>query len=255
MLRFATGLASGAVVGYCCPKLDALAPYAAPVEDAMRALPFPKPQLKLTYFDAIGVAEKIRLTCALGALPFTDTRLSFPQWAAVKPTAKFGQLPLLEVDGDTYAQSGAMLAYVGKLTGLYPSHPRAALRVDEALGLHDDLGAAIRPSFAVMRDEALSLKERQRRQAEMRARIADTTLPCTFAHYERLLQASGSGWLAGPRPTVADMAVLAQLRWLTSGAIDGIPASCMDSYPQLKAFYARACSLPAVDKWLAAHAK
>jgi len=167
----------------------------------------------------------------------------------MKPTTKFGQLPLLEVDGETYAQSSAILAYVGKLTGMYPSAPLVALKTDELLGVHEDLMAAIRPSLLVMRDEKLSLRERQRRQAEMRKAVAEKNIPETFARYERMLETSGKGWFIADKPTIADMAVLAQLRWLTSGLLDGVPKSCIDGYPRLKAFFMRASSHPEVEKW------
>ena len=76
-----------------------------------------------------------------------DTRVHFSEWAAMKSTTPFGQLPLMTVDGKQYAQSGAMLQFAGKLSGLLPKDPYKALRVDEAVGLDEDLRGKIRPSI------------------------------------------------------------------------------------------------------------
>ncbi|KAJ1620329.1 hypothetical protein T492DRAFT_602505, partial [Pavlovales sp. CCMP2436] len=65
------------------------------------------------YFDIMGVAEKVRLTCVVGGLKFEDKRVKFDDWPALNMTTKFGQLPLLSVDGEVFAQSNAMITYVG----------------------------------------------------------------------------------------------------------------------------------------------
>jgi hypothetical protein len=51
------------------PKIDALSPLAEPVEKALRQLPLPKPTIQLTYFDIMGVAEKIRCGLRSRAVP------------------------------------------------------------------------------------------------------------------------------------------------------------------------------------------
>lgn len=174
-----------------------------------------------SYFDIAGVAEKVRLTCVVGKLPFNDVRVSFEQWPKLKPTSKFGQLPMMEVDGTTVAQSSAMLNYVGKVTGMYPSEPKKALKVDEVIGLHEDLWGAIRPSILVMRDPKLSQKEAQRRQAEMRKELADEKIPAILGFFEKMLAENGTGFFVGSTPTTADIAVYTQLRALQAGYLDG----------------------------------
>lgn len=204
------------------------------------------------YFDFAGAAEKIRLACAVGKVPFTDVRIKFDQWPSLKPSAKFGQMPLLEVDGEQFAQSTAILTYVGKLGGLYPSDPKKALAVDEVVGLHDDVAGALRPSFMVMRDPKLSKKEAQRKQLEMRKDLCDTKLPELFSYYEKLLDTNNSGWFVGDAPTIADVAVFSQLRFISSGVLDGIPKGYVEStFPKLKAFCDQAGDLPEVKKWYA----
>jgi hypothetical protein len=74
------------------------------------------PKLKLTYFNIQGAAEKVRLAFVLGAVPFDDVRVPFPEWPALKPTTPYGQLPLLTIDdGEPMAQSDAMLCSVTRV--------------------------------------------------------------------------------------------------------------------------------------------
>lgn len=103
----------------------------------------------------------------------------------------------------------------------YPTDPKKALHVDEVIGFHDDLWGMIRPSILVMRDPKLSKKEATRRQMEMRKELADEKLPAMLGHYEKMLASSGTGYFVGSTPTVADMAVFAQLRTLQAGFLDG----------------------------------
>lgn len=74
----------------------------------------------------MGAAEKVRLTCAMSGIPFNDVRVSFDQWPKLKPSTKFGQLPMMDVDGSSVAQSNAMLTYVGKLGGMCARSPAQA---------------------------------------------------------------------------------------------------------------------------------
>jgi glutathione S-transferase len=74
-------------------------------------------------------------------VPFTDERLDFPAWGALKATG-FGplsQLPVLEVDGSQHCQSLPLSAYAAKLAGLYPGTPLAQLEADEIVATVDEL--------------------------------------------------------------------------------------------------------------------
>jgi len=58
--------------------------------------------LTLTYFP-LGARGFVARVCARASgLPFTDTRLTFPEWGPVKEEGKLaplGQLPILSIDG------------------------------------------------------------------------------------------------------------------------------------------------------------
>ena len=88
---------------------------------------------KLTYFNAAGRAEPVRIACFLSDVSFEDHRVDFAGFGALKGSGALplGQVPVLEVDGFSFAHTSAMLRYVAKLgnTGLYPSDPVKALAV------------------------------------------------------------------------------------------------------------------------------
>ncbi|MEO8182392.1 MAG: glutathione S-transferase N-terminal domain-containing protein [Deltaproteobacteria bacterium] len=51
---------------------------------------------KLTYFDIRGRAEVIRLILEETGTPYLERRIREQEWAAIKPTLPFGQVPLDE---------------------------------------------------------------------------------------------------------------------------------------------------------------
>ena len=81
--------------------------------------------MKLTfkYLDIKGLGEPVRLAMTVGGLPFEDVRLSYDEVRALKATADditkhagspFGQVPVLEIDGVAFGQSGALLRWVAR---------------------------------------------------------------------------------------------------------------------------------------------
>lgn len=214
------------------------------------SLGFNKPkEIELTYFDIAGVAEKVRMTLLLGGVPFKDNRVAFPDWAAMKPTTPYGQLPVMEVDGHKYAQSAAMLQFAGKITGLVPKDPYKALRVDEAVGLDEDLRGKIRPSIYVGMDKSLSERTKKAKVKEMRAELTTTHIPYYLGHFEKMLEKSE--YLAGDKPTIADAQFLSTVRWLSSGNLDHVPPECVDAFPKVKALKEKMEAHPAVAEYIA----
>jgi glutathione S-transferase len=76
---------------------------------------------KLTYFNLGAKGQFIRLAYVFGGIDFDDERVEFSEWPALKASTPLGQLPVLTVDGKQYAQSTALLRYVGGRVGLYPT--------------------------------------------------------------------------------------------------------------------------------------
>ena len=128
----------------------------------------------------------------------------------------------MEVDGETYAQSGAMLQYAGKLAGLVPKDPKACLRVDEAIGLDEDLRGKIRPSVALSMDASVSPRAKKAKIAEMRKTLAEKDIPyCRTSKRCRRTRST-----TGSKPTVADAQFVVTARYLSGGILthaDDVP--------------------------------
>jgi glutathione S-transferase len=193
----------------------------------MAAAAAPAPALKLYYFNINGLAARIRLAALVGGVALEDYRFADrAEFAALKAagTLPFGQVPLLEInDGGgaagvtRVAQSGAILRYVCRLGGLYPTeNALACAAVDAALDAEKDAFAAYtaikyrdRSGLSAMDDAALATAE---------AALNEEVLPRHLRQLEALLGASESGWVAGTaRPSPADFAWGSQLHELRSG--------------------------------------
>jgi prostaglandin-H2 D-isomerase / glutathione transferase len=105
-------------------------------------------KLKLSYFDFHGGrGEPARLALPMGGIPFEDDRVPPSEWERGKPNTPFGALPVLEVDGQTLAQSNAINRYVGKLTDLYPTDAWQAALCDEVMEPVEDLPDRVAPKL------------------------------------------------------------------------------------------------------------
>ena len=63
------------------------------------------PSYEITYFDAGGRAEPIRIMLYAAGVDFTDNRFKGPEWPAIKSTTPLGAVPTLKIDDVTYCQS------------------------------------------------------------------------------------------------------------------------------------------------------
>jgi glutathione S-transferase len=85
-----------------------------------------RPSLELLYFPICGRAEPIRLLLAHVGREYTNTAVSMERWPSLKPTLKFGQIPvLIERDGDRETQipqSMAIMRHLAREHDLYGSN-------------------------------------------------------------------------------------------------------------------------------------
>jgi len=186
------------------------------------------PSLTLIYFPFGGRAAPIRDALRIGGVPFEDKHVDFETFGAMKASGElpFGAVPILKLDGKTISQSTAILRYAGKLSGLYPSDPALALRVDEAMDGVDDM---MSPMGASIREEDAT------RKAAMRKDMAEVTIPASFARFEKLIRDNGStGFVVGDSLTIADLKLLHSVDKLTDGSLDGIPPSVIEPFGALK---------------------
>ncbi|KAG2488854.1 hypothetical protein HYH03_012650 [Edaphochlamys debaryana] len=191
--------------------------------------------LKLHYFAAPGKAEVARLCLTLGGIPFEDVHYTHETFPTFKAKAPFGQVPVLELeDGKMLAQSGAIDRYVAKLAGLYPEDPLDAAHADQAVFLLIDLTDAFGPTWALPKDE----------QVKAREAIMATKGREKLGYLAKLVP--GGAYVAGGKLSFADLGVFVMLSSLTSGQFDGVSKTCLDEFPDLKAFRNKIASEPAV---------
>lgn len=206
------------------------------------------------YFDLPGQGEKVRLALTLAGLPFEDKRVSWPDWATLKPTMKYGQLPLLKVGDEELYQSNAMLKYVALASGkLYPppSDLTAQVLCDEMLFLATDmLNAWVPPLYSAIRPNVLGHEfddEDQQKELvkKMRTTFVEETMPKFMKFFTRELEMT-QGFLAGKDPTIADCALVPLLHSFTKGQFDHVPSNCLEAYPVVAEYLERFLALPEV---------
>jgi len=193
--------------------------------------------MKLTYFDVHGGrGEPIRLAMFLGNLDFHDHRFPFSDFAEVRKATPLGQVPTLELKGDTITQCNAITRYIGRLTNLYPSDAYQALLCDEVMDAVEDISYRLVSSFGLSGEELKKAREH----------VLEHYILPQLKWLESKLKKSGN-YFADDRLTVADLKVFVYLSWITSGMLDHIPTDTLSTHtPELSAYLDRIKLMPEI---------
>ena len=176
-------------------------------------------------------------------VPFEDHRVGKGEWEAFKRHTLFGQMPQVEMDGLKWAQTNAILRYLGKVGGLYPSDAREALACDMVLEFLDDITDAVVKTFGLA--PAAMAKARRELLPKLRGMLE---------RLEGLLANGGaSGYFCPKGCTVADVQCMCVLEWLAQGMLDGIPTDIIEAYPGLVIHLAKVNALHPVIDWKSKH--
>ena len=196
-------------------------------------------------------AEVTRISLFIGDIPFQDYRIESDDYDKFKKSgelpnkkiAPFKQLPVLDVDGEIFAQTGAIARFCGKLSGLYPKNDdfKSAL-IDQIIEAAQDI------NFLV----TLSVREKDEERKKIARKILATNhLPKWFQFLENLLQQNtNSVYFVGNELTIADLAIWRLLGWLKSGLLDGIPTNILDNFENLNKLREEVYKNPKVIKWM-----
>ncbi|MGZ5779574.1 MAG: glutathione S-transferase family protein [Burkholderiaceae bacterium] len=201
------------------------------------------PKLKLTYFDFHGGrAEPARLAMHIGGIAFEDYRFNFPEFAEIRKTTPFGQVPTMHVDGVQVTQCDSITRYVGKLAGLYPADAYQALLCDEVMYVVEEAAVRLGPTYRMTGDE----------QKAARLALVNDSMPVYLGWLQNQLKAHGGEYFADNRLTVADLKVFVDVRGLNSGRLDHVPTDLVEKVaPALNAHMQRIAQLPAVVQYYA----
>ncbi|TMW63432.1 hypothetical protein Poli38472_002373 [Pythium oligandrum] len=195
------------------------------------------PALKFSYFSFSGRGEITRLALVYGGIPFEDDRVDFVTFGELKQTCPLGQLPLLEVDDKTFPQSMAIARYAGRLAGIYPTDPLAALKVDVVLETMMELLVEV-VQFVHHNMEAA---EKEKKRSE----LTKARLPQIYSSIEKHVEGE---YLLGNVISLGDL----HLFDITSNMVQpNFPDFDLASFPKVQGIINAVASTPSIAKYMA----
>ena len=206
-------------------------------------------ELKIIYFNfPFWRAEVARIPLYISNTKFEDKRITSEEFSYIKENGKmtdgtiipFSQLPVLVIDGQSIAQTGAIARICGKISGFYPDSLVEAGKVDQIIDTATDINMLMRPS---MREQDPDKKKL------MRQEISKNDLPKYFGYLENLLKEENI-WFAENRMTIADIAIWRLMGWLKSGVIDDIPQDITDDFNKLNKVFNEVNNNTDIKRWV-----
>jgi len=200
------------------------------------------PSYKLTYFSGRGFAEATRMLFAQAGVEYEDVRMTQESWPALKATGKapFGQLPILEVDGQVISQSVTIMRFVAVEHGLAPSSTLERAQADMIV---DAIKGDLLPKFIKM------YYEKEEQEKENLKKEIYVFLPQQLKYFENILATNDKGYFVGGKLSYADIYFFTSFNnILVQGNIE-TPKEFAD-FPRVSDLYNRVMNLPNIDKWL-----
>ena len=206
-------------------------------------------ELKIIYFNfPFWRAEVARIPLYISNTKFEDKRITSEEFSYIKENGKmtdgtiipFSQLPVLIIDGQSIAQTGAIARICGKISGFYPDSLVEAGKVDQIIDTATDINMLMRPSMREQDPEKKKL---------MRQELSKNDLPKYFGFLENLLK-DEKIWFAENRMTIADIAIWRLMGWLKSGVIDDIPQDITDDFSKLNRVYNEVNNHTDIKRWV-----
>lgn len=181
-----------------------------------------KPTLHYFAPTVRGRAEGSRIALHAAGIAFDDLASNMGEMlgAGLLP---FNQFPLLQMDGLNMSQSGAMLAYISKKGGFWPSDDKDAFMATMVInGCNDFRDKQVGAVFGSVSVEDFEGKWAPRYLGNLTKLLKDNTAKYPEADNKFIVNAKFSA---------ADIAVFEVL-----DNVAGLNAALLDGYPELKAF-------------------
>nr|APW77577.1 glutathione S-transferase sigma 1 [Pieris rapae] len=150
--------------------------------------------VKFYYFPVKALGESVRLLLSYGGQDFEDKRIPMEDWPAFKPSTPFGQMPVLEIDGKTYAQSFAISRYLGRKYGLSGANAEEDLEIDQNVDFVNDIRAK---AASVRYENDPEVK------AKMHAEFTKNVYPALLDKLDEIIK-KNNGHIAAGKLTWAD---------------------------------------------------
>ena len=193
---------------------------------------------KLIYFNGRGRGEIIRYILVQAGVEYEDNRVSFEEFAKIKPTLPAGSLPVLEVDGVQLAGSGTIARFLAEKHGLAGGNDFENAQIDSLIDVVRDLGYEAARAFYGF-DEA--------KKEVAKKELYEKHVPKYFEILEKRITANNSpdGWAYGKKLTYADLFISFTFDWVSSAE-----PSLGEKYPAIKKLSDAVKAQPNIAEWL-----
>jgi len=220
----------------CSSSTDATAPTNAPTSKPGGS----NKTFKFTYFPIGARGELSRWIFAVAKQPYTDDRVKWEDWPALKPTTPFGQLPLLTVGDVTLCQSNIIASYLARTFNLAGDSPLEQSKTAMIVMCVEDAYDKLTP--------LISEKDADKKAA-IKKQYTDEKAPEFLKYFDELLKANGGGdgYFVGKKLTYADLALVVYLH--ESAEVFDVVVN-IDNFPKLKELKTRVESDPGLAEWL-----
>jgi len=196
----------------------------------------------LRYFDIRGKAEAIRLLWEEAGQEYKEVRISRDEWMNgvkeeyfKKGISPFGQLPVVSIGDEHFAQTMAILRYYAKRYGMYGKNELEQFHCDMIADGTEDWRSAY-GKVVYSKDFAKDKEE-----------YLQKTLPHFLGIFEKLLckNENGTGFFVGKQLLFCDLLVFDMLELNLR-----LDSNCLSKFPLLAGFYNRIATRPRIANYI-----
>ena len=207
-------------------------------------------ELTFIYFDfPFWRAEVGKIALFLGGIAFKNKIITREEFQRVKINGQlddgtiipFHQLPCLIIDNSPIVQTGGIIRFCGKLSGMYPEdNVIKAAQVDQFIDLATDITVLVSSCGAGKDDQTKKI---------LRQELAGGELARKLQILEKNL-GNGTKWILGEEMGLPDIAFWRLLGWVSSGMIDGIPTDILSGFPKVLQVCRGVDNHPKIQEWV-----
>ena len=197
------------------------------------------PKLKLSYFPIGGRSMPVKVALKYADIPFEFEGIPFEQWfgqnlQADRKRFPLGDIPVLDIDGTVMCEANAIYSYIGQLTGLWPTKPFDISRAFEVLITVEQFftGMTYGPNDCNFIG-SMAIQDPEAKKAA-RAGACTDRVRIYIGRINDIVAANPSGYCAGDKLSIVDIAISEVYLGISHGRFDDIPASSVEGFSALK---------------------